>query len=796
MMAGPLVPANHSPLSNFQQQGSVDWVQLSRSSLTLSIEVLGRLSRAGIETITIAMGQALCSSFNIPSDAQHRISSAISKLKVTSSYNSVLWFGFGVKNIVRSLVETEQGIACVAICGCLSISYDEHSAAQLLREMARSRAAPEELKPSLSQWGALINACSSTLAASDFPNVVEGFSRLWWESPEDGKIGILRSPASSQALSSALIAIANVSNKTLLSVTLVGGPDCAWLAAIAEWLLCLRIDVVDTKGRLLYRNFNYAVEELAQVSIIRDSTYDGLDYLIDKAYLVPSGSPVWKIRLELGDRIFSHGRSGWSTILEDTFGPSLKRFLNTKAAGHFYHNLESDRESRSKTLALALNRLPELQKSLELSSRASGEAHEFEEGVSESVFKSICGCSDCGDMLNRRDARTFPITTNVRPEFPGMCLHILTHTVVKFVKLIQKCQFDENVQPSSTGLGLLYLNTRLQLQSTFTFSLCRDDPRTDPLHGYLLADIFQYITGMPNYNLASMGPLSALSRSGLALHLMGFQGPDVGPAEQTTVQIIPGYIERDQFTVEEVYDLSHISGTRREDDVIDFSPFHAESFNMIRENCNRHLPLQLMVKETIHGRKLQASYVWQIPDDRFSTKNRHGDQNTRTMAAFGLAQLRTTLLKKGWHRNCQNRTCVIQTEQRCFDERCCLVDLQARQSSLGHNSTLFPQTGEMVLVREGEMGGPYIYEDASPETRIQRSHQMRMLYSLLCNPAGPMSAYIVEVGHCILCVAGWRARRIIIDNDRSNLGETVPEEIPYAEILKQTTMSHWCQRLL
>jgi hypothetical protein len=90
----------------------------------------------------------------------------------------------------------------------------------------------------------------------------------------------------------------------------------------------------------------------------------------------------------------------------------------------------------------------------------------------------------------------------------------------------------------------------------------------------------------------------------------------------------------------------------------------------------------------------------------------------------------------------------------------------------------------MVLVREGEMGGPYIYEDASPETRIQRSHQMRMLYSLLCNPAGPMSAYIVEVGHCILCVAGWRARRIIIDNDRSNLGEAVPEEIPCAEILK------------
>jgi hypothetical protein len=102
--------------AGFAQQGSVDWVALSGSTLTFSVEVLSRFSKAGVEMVTIAMGQALFARFNIKPDAQRRFSEAISKLKAVSSYGDILWFGFGVKHVIRTLAETEQGIACAGIC--------------------------------------------------------------------------------------------------------------------------------------------------------------------------------------------------------------------------------------------------------------------------------------------------------------------------------------------------------------------------------------------------------------------------------------------------------------------------------------------------------------------------------------------------------------------------------------------------------------------------------------------------------------------------------------------------------
>lgn len=234
------MPANQLPSPGFQQQGSVDWVQLSKSSFTFSIEVLGRLSRAGIETLTVAVGQTICSPFSITGDTQRKIMSAIDRLNVKPSYGDILWFGFGFKSIVGSLLETEQGLVCVAICACLSSSYDEYFAAQILSDMAFLRAAPKNLRPSLSQWAALIKVCTGTLAASNFSNLVEGFSRLWWESQYNGKLEIMRGPTSSKALSNALHCMADVSNGTMASLTLAGGSDCAWLAAVPEWLSSLQ----------------------------------------------------------------------------------------------------------------------------------------------------------------------------------------------------------------------------------------------------------------------------------------------------------------------------------------------------------------------------------------------------------------------------------------------------------------------------------------------------------------------------------------------------------------------------
>lgn len=86
--------------------------------------------------ITVAVGQAIFSPFKVPPEDQNRLFEAIAKLPAFSSNGKVLWFGFGIKHILRTLCETEQGAACAAMCACLLVSYDTSYSSQVLRELA------------------------------------------------------------------------------------------------------------------------------------------------------------------------------------------------------------------------------------------------------------------------------------------------------------------------------------------------------------------------------------------------------------------------------------------------------------------------------------------------------------------------------------------------------------------------------------------------------------------------------------------------------------------------------------
>jgi hypothetical protein len=134
-MDGAIIPSGGS-FSNFAQQGSVDWVALSGSTLSFSIEVLSRFSKAGVEMATVAIGQTIFSRFRLRPDGKKRFLDSIAKLKAFSSYGNVLWFGFGVKHIVRLLSETEQGATCAAVCSCLSVSYDPLFGSKVIKALA------------------------------------------------------------------------------------------------------------------------------------------------------------------------------------------------------------------------------------------------------------------------------------------------------------------------------------------------------------------------------------------------------------------------------------------------------------------------------------------------------------------------------------------------------------------------------------------------------------------------------------------------------------------------------------
>jgi hypothetical protein len=93
-MAGSLVPSDTSS-NGFRQTGIVNWVDFTSKTVDFTIGDLTRYSKAGIDPATVAMGQAVCKSFNLSLKVKKKVLDQISALPQVSMYGRMVRFGFG-----------------------------------------------------------------------------------------------------------------------------------------------------------------------------------------------------------------------------------------------------------------------------------------------------------------------------------------------------------------------------------------------------------------------------------------------------------------------------------------------------------------------------------------------------------------------------------------------------------------------------------------------------------------------------------------------------------------------------
>jgi hypothetical protein len=166
-LPGTLVPSGTGTTS-FAQQGSLDWVALGRMQYSTSIAVLSRLAKAGIDSLTIAFGQAMCIRLPIGANGERVLSEAMSTLTAKSCAADLIWFGTGVRHILRELVQTSQGCSLVALCAALTEGHSTTVSALVLYDIAKEIGGPQELQPSLEQWEALVRTAAPAFNATTF----------------------------------------------------------------------------------------------------------------------------------------------------------------------------------------------------------------------------------------------------------------------------------------------------------------------------------------------------------------------------------------------------------------------------------------------------------------------------------------------------------------------------------------------------------------------------------------------------------------------------------------------------
>ena len=98
--------------STFPRQGQIDWTALSKSTIGFTVDTISRLSKAGVEALTIYAATAMFRQSNIGELGEQRVLEALQLSRAFASYNNALWFGFGVKHLARSLAESREGVFC------------------------------------------------------------------------------------------------------------------------------------------------------------------------------------------------------------------------------------------------------------------------------------------------------------------------------------------------------------------------------------------------------------------------------------------------------------------------------------------------------------------------------------------------------------------------------------------------------------------------------------------------------------------------------------------------------------
>ena len=244
------------------QQGQVDWVAFGNTIWTASSAVLQRFGAAGIQPITYGAGLVLSNQMHLDRVGQSRMENAVASLQVSSSWDKLLWFGFGYQSFVGTMAESLAGIKCLAICACLVESHSEELAAWVLSELWRISNFPEEYEPSHSQFLALIKASAGVVSGTGFSKTLDTMlgDQLWREPSgshyteflvREMEDGVLEA-SNAKDIANALHGLFKISRGDADHMVVTGGSECAFISAVAHWLLNLRVSVRNCDGRVIF----------------------------------------------------------------------------------------------------------------------------------------------------------------------------------------------------------------------------------------------------------------------------------------------------------------------------------------------------------------------------------------------------------------------------------------------------------------------------------------------------------------------------------------------------------------
>lgn len=559
--------------SQFSQQGQVDWVELSRSTIGFSVDILSRLSAASVDPYTVTVGHFLGATFELSKSGREHMQEALSRLHSFDGLGNVLWFGFGIRPVVRTLCVTEEGAVLVALCAALSECFPLEYAAEILHEMVR-RKDPTKLAPAVGEWRTLLSACSGIFSTTAFPRRAETLMALQDDEISSGDYAV------SVGMAEALEGVGNVSRRVWNSLTIIGGRDAGWIAAVAEWLFGLTVSITGRDGSLMY--VNCESDQCAQVHIVICGVEDDPNLtlqVVDKTFDLRQAIDL--IRMQGGDDPMTSvtgakltpisGRIPWDRCLAATFGQLFDKLLSRsgivgtligsaarifEAIAHAeegvpcgvlqYHLLYLEGACGSSLVQNMLHWLPELKKASSSNIQSALSASTFEESRNQyeaaiALLSTTCPCHECNHSVT--DAQ-LPATR---------CMVKLFETIMVLGRFLSAADVADGLYPCLNGLERIYRHQSAQAWHDFSLeeplgtieNLLDNPPGTTKTFLEFAAYLFsgrELFVENPNVGYSAMNAC-AISVSGICVYLDCLCEVSDSPELVGRIDVVPGRVE-------------------------------------------------------------------------------------------------------------------------------------------------------------------------------------------------------------------------------------------------------------
>ncbi|KAK3332941.1 hypothetical protein B0T19DRAFT_343051, partial [Cercophora scortea] len=634
----------------FAQQGSVDWLQLAKMTVSIPMSILTRLAAADITPMTIVVARNIASVFHISPQGYRRITESLGRLQSYSSLGDAVWFGFGIKHVVRDLGQSEQGMACLALCGAMSEIYPSKSYVPILMELSNLCGTPGELRPSPKQWLNLVEVCSGTMRSTTF-GLIAGQFMAFHHAPNANKV-----PPKDDLkdVAGALQSLALVSSGALESITLAGGRSCGWIAAYGYCFLGLDVEIREgdsevplyrsaADGKRIgifveYRQPNRTEEHSEQVQVQVRKT----SYFIKSVEDIYSSHTDWN-----HDGSMAGGFAPWKSCLAGAFGvqavqrlleppvafgallgaaacvfflpddqnPGASRSPRVKRNSHANQSPRANRYGfrpgqRGRGFAdSALAWFPELrvlQGHIVIDYTDSFDPacglKRYERARRE--IQARCHCNTCDQHL--------PSTQRSAPP-DGFCLATLAETIIFLIWNLSSMKIHPDLFPSRSGLRLIYNLRRSQLTE---LRATRDAKRwsLDDMMRYFLTPGSIYHTAQFLFTTCTTAQtactdFSAASVRGICFYFDFLREISDRPEQAILLHVVPGSIETKNGTRYPYLRDTSSQGKSGEDGLMRLG-LSAAPDTRIRESISPH---------SYHFEGIKRFYNANDLDDQFDT---------------------------------------------------------------------------------------------------------------------------------------------------------------------------------